>query len=165
MTNEDLMHDLLPGRNDAALALDLDLGPLRSSLGYMLRRAQMAATQEFHRTFESLDLRPSQFAVLTLIHRNPGLRQSQVSEALGIQRTNFVVLLDALEQRGLARRAPAADRRSHALHLTPEGTALVAEMARLAGEYEARLEAAIGPANRDQLLGLLEKLAELDEPG
>ena len=50
------------------------------------------------------DIRPAQFSVLEVIGRNPGLRQTQVSFALGMKTTNFVPLLDQLERRGLAAR-------------------------------------------------------------
>ena len=46
------------------------------------------------RAFAPFDIRPAQFSVLTVIERNPGLTQSQVAEALGIKRTNFVGMLD-----------------------------------------------------------------------
>ncbi len=82
----------------------LDLGELPSLSGYMLRRAQFAAFNDFLRYFEDLGVRPVQYAVLTVIDRNPGLKQSQVSEALGIKRANLVAILDTLERRGLARR-------------------------------------------------------------
>ena len=90
----------------------------------MLRRAQLVVFQDFFAAFAPFDIRPAQFAVLTVIERNPGLTQSQVADALGIKRTNFVGMLDALEARGLAeRRQTARDKRSYALYLTAEGAA------------------------------------------
>ena len=41
-----------------------------------------------------------------LLEHAPGLKQSEVAAALGIQRANFVALFDGLERRGLARRSP-----------------------------------------------------------
>ncbi len=80
----------------------VDLGPLAEGLGFALRRAQAAVAEDFSRRFGPEDIRPSQFAVLTVLRQNPGLRQTQVSFALGIKRTNFVPLIDELERRGLA---------------------------------------------------------------
>src|SRR6516165_8251255 len=98
---------------------EVDLGMLPELIGFMLRRAQIVVFQEIFPLFSEVDIRPAQFSVLVVIERNPGLTQSQVSAALGIKRTNFVALLDSLEQRGLAeRQARAGDRRSHALYLT-----------------------------------------------
>jgi len=101
------------GANERAQAQEIDLGPLPHLVGYMLRRAQLAVFQDFWRGYEAFDIRPAQYAVLLVIERNPGLRQSQVSAALNIKRANLVALLDSLESRGLARRVPVAtDRRS-----------------------------------------------------
>ena len=101
---------------------DIDLGPLPELIGYVLRRAQLVVFQDFFAAFAPFDIRPAQFSVLTVIERNPGLTQSQVAEALGIKRTNFVGMLDELEKRGLAERRQAArDKRSYALYLTADG--------------------------------------------
>jgi DNA-binding MarR family transcriptional regulator len=137
----------------------IDLSPLSGLIGYRLRRAQVAVFQDFHRAFQAVDIRPVQFGILSLIDRNPGLKQSEVSAALGIKRTNFVPLLDELEQRGLAKREAAqSDRRSYALYLTEAGTALMDELYAINRLHEARLTARIGEAGRTRLLALLEQL-------
>lgn len=140
----------------------IDLGPLQDLLGYRLRRAQLAVFQDFLTVMKDFDLRPAQFSVLAIINSNPGLKQSRVSEALGINRANFVALLDELEQRKLARRAPAPDdRRSNALYLTPKGeTFLKDAYRRLLSHHEKRVDALLGP-DKAQLLALLERLTGL----
>lgn len=149
-------HDIDEARRATAL------GPLEDSLGYALRRAQLASFQEFMQAFAEVDIRPAQFGVLVVLESNPGLKQSEVSAALGIKRTNFVALFDSLETRGLATRAATpADRRSHALFLTSAGTALVEKLKAIHGGYESRLVAKIGAGNRARLLDLLHRLAEL----
>lgn len=151
---------------DARGAEHLDLGELPSLSGYMLRRAQFAAFNDFLRFFEDLGVRPVQYAVLTVIDRNPGLKQSQVSEALGIKRANLVAILDALERRGFARReAVATDRRSYALRLTDKGTALMKELRARSEAHEKRLAAVIGEDGRRQLLKLLAGVIEAVGPG
>ncbi|MEK9970554.1 MAG: MarR family transcriptional regulator [Ferrovibrio sp.] len=141
----------------------VSLGLLDNLLGYRLRRAQLAVFQDFLVAMKDFDLRPAQFSVLAIIAANPGLKQSRVSEALGINRANFVALLDELEQRKLARRAPApGDRRSNALFLTPKGESFLKDAYRhLLTEHEKRVEAVLGSADKQQLLGLLQKLTAL----
>jgi DNA-binding MarR family transcriptional regulator len=139
----------------------VDVGPLGEMIGYALRRAQLAVFDAAIRGFSELDLRPTQYSVLALVRHKPGLKQSDVAAALGIQRANFVTLLDALEQRGLARRSPAPhDRRSYALHLTEDGQRVLARANALVGDIEARLDARLGPGGREQLLALLRRLTE-----
>lgn len=143
----------------------IDLGLLGESTGFLLKRAQMAVFGDFIRTFAEADLRPAQFSVLIIIARNPGLRQSEVSGALSIKRTNFVPLLDSLEERGLVKRKLATtDRRSHALYLTAKGTSLVKELNRLWGEHEQRVRALLGEDGRQQLLSLLGRILEMGGP-
>ena len=140
----------------------INLGPLQDLLGYRLRRAQLTVFQDFLTVMKAFDLRPAQFSVLAIIEANPGLKQSRVSEALGINRANFVALLDELEQRKLARRAPAPDdRRSNALYLTPKGEAFLKDAhRRLLSHHEKRIDTMLG-ADKQHLLALLERLSGL----
>jgi DNA-binding MarR family transcriptional regulator len=134
----------------------LDVGPLAGKVGYALRRAQIAVFDDVIAAFAELDLRPAQYSVLVLLEHAPGLKQSDVAGALGIQRANFVALFDGLERRGLARRSPTPnDRRSYALYLTEAGQGVLARAARLEADHEARLDARLGPGGREQLLKLL----------
>jgi len=140
---------------------DVDLGALPDLIGYVLRRAQLEVFQDFFSAFAPFDIRPAQYSVLTVIERNPGLTQSQVAEALGIKRTNFVGMLDALEARKLAeRRQTAGDKRSYALYLTADGTALMRKLKPVLKTHETRMIAKIGEDGRDQLIALLNQLAD-----
>lgn len=139
----------------------IDLGPLPELIGYVLRRAQLAVFQDFFAAFAPFDIRPAQFSVLTVIERNPGLTQSQVAEALGIKRTNFVGMLDALEARGLTERRQAArDKRSYALYLTAEGSALMRKLKPVLKSHETRMVALVGEDGRDRLVELLHDIAD-----
>ncbi len=140
-------------------ARSIDYGPLEASIGYKLRRAQLAIFDELIGLFDEIGLTPGSFSVLLVIGRNPGLKQSQVSAALGIQRTNFVGLIDALERRGLAVRKPSEkDRRSHALHLTTAGRDLIARATELQRRHESILARKLGRGGREMLLDLLDRL-------
>jgi DNA-binding MarR family transcriptional regulator len=139
----------------------VDLGPLPELIGYVLRRAQLVVFQDFFATFAPYDIRPAQFSVLTVIERNPGLTQSQVAAALGIKRTNFVGLLDALEKRGLAeRRQTARDKRSYALYLTAEGATLMRKLKPVLRAHEQRMVSKVGEDGRDRLIALLRDIAD-----
>ena len=149
---------------EAAAALptrEVSFGPLPEYLGYTLRRAQMASVGEFLEAFKDIDIRPTQLAVLIIIRENPGIRQREVCEALGIQKANFVPLLNELERRGLTLRKPVAgDRRSLALHLTTLGNATLQRACQIHDAYEERFIARLGRRGHDQLLALLNKLMD-----
>jgi DNA-binding MarR family transcriptional regulator len=137
------------------------MGHLPELLGYALRRAQVTVFADFHHRFSADDITPAQFGVLEVLKHNPGLRQTQVSAALGVRRTNFVPLFDGLEARGLAeRRKVPADRRAFALYLTPAGEDLLERLERTVSEHEAKFTARIGAEGKHQLLTLLHRLCD-----
>ncbi len=147
------------GDINGAAVTPLRFGALADYVGYALRRAQMSSVTGFLDAMKEVDLRPTQFAVLTLINENPGVRQNDICAALGLQKANFVPLLNELQRRGLAvRKEGVADRRSSALHLTPEGMTLLRRALELHTEWERRILARLGTRGRDQLLVLLHKL-------
>jgi DNA-binding MarR family transcriptional regulator len=140
-------------------AREVRFGPLAGYIGYWLRRAQVWAVSGFLETMQELDLRPTQFSVLIIIHENPGIRQTEVCAALGLQKANFVPLLNELQRRGLAvRKVGVPDRRSSALHLTPQGQALLERANQLHSEWEGHIAARLGARGQEQLRELLQKL-------
>ena len=139
--------------------------PLRTEattaiVGYRLRRAQLAVFQRFLTEFAELDLRPAEYSVLVLIDDNPGRKHSEIAEILGIKRANFVALINGLEARGLTeRRSSSGDRRASALHLTATGRSFLKKARATQDAFEAACVKRLGgPAERDQLLELLDRL-------
>jgi DNA-binding MarR family transcriptional regulator len=134
----------------------VDLDGLTAHLGYLIRRTQIWIFQDFIRTLATVNIRPAQYSVLTVIDANPGLTQMSLSKALGIERARLVHLLDGLEARRFVERRPSAnDRRSHALYLTAKGGTALADIKALAQEHEQHLAERVGRKNRQQLLRLL----------
>jgi DNA-binding MarR family transcriptional regulator len=137
----------------------VDLGPLPSLVGYLARRAQLTIFEDFNRTLSQLDLSPGAFAALLVAHRNPGLRQRRMGEALGIQPPNMAVLAAGLCSRGLLQQRPhPSDKRAVALHITPAGRALLEQAERLVAAHDQRVTRALNQAERAELLRLLGKL-------
>jgi DNA-binding MarR family transcriptional regulator len=148
--------------SDKAAEPEFDLPVMGSIIGYKLRRAQLAVFQDFIGAFARLKLRPAEFSVLALIAERPGQKQTEIADTLGIKRANFVALMDGLERRGLAERQKAStDKRSHSLQLTPEGSAFVTKMLAVWHQHENGLiEKLGGPAERDRLIALLDRLLD-----
>lgn len=138
----------------------IDTSGIDGIIGYRLRRAQVAVFASFVKHFASANLKPAEYSVLILAADNPGLKPSQMAAVLGVQRANFVALAAGLEGRGLIERTTSeADRRSHAIHLTAAGAAMVRDVRRIQEKFEAEIVAGLGgEAERDRLLGLLKKL-------
>ena len=141
-------------------ASNFDLSVLTEAVGYQLRRAQMAVFQDFTETFIAEGLRPADFSVMILIWKNPGSKQSEVAEALGIQRANFVAIIDSLEKRGLAeRRKTGSDRRVQSLYLTDVGEGFASDMMRSWRTHEDRMIEKLGGVERHaELIDILSRL-------
>ena len=102
------------------------MSAIERHVGYLLRRAQLQVFEDVIRALAPLGLRPATYSALVIIDANPGRSQREVASALGIQRPNFVAMMDEFETRGLAERLPSpTDRRSHALRLTERGQSLL----------------------------------------
>lgn len=135
---------------------DIGLDALVGHAGYAVRRFQLWIFQDFIKTLAAVDIRPTQYSVMTVIGANSGLSQMAVAKRLGIERARLVHLLDSLEARDFVSRIPSAtDRRSHALHLTARGKTALAQFRRLAAEHERHVAEKIGKENREQLLQIL----------
>jgi DNA-binding MarR family transcriptional regulator len=140
-------------RNDAE---ETGLDALVGHAGYAVRRFQIWIFQDFVRTLAGVDIRPTQYSVMTVIGANPGLTQMAVARRLGIERARLVHLLDSLERRKLVKRIKSkSDRRSHALHLTAQGEIALTKFKRLAAKHERHVEEKIGKENRERLLHIL----------
>lgn len=158
LTRKSAVHDAdslpAPLRRNGGTAIDL--GALNGHLGYFARRLQVWIFQDFIRTLAAIQIRPAQFSVLVVIGANAGLSQSDLSQALGIERARLVRLLDRLERRGLTERRPSPkDRRSHALFLTGEGQKLLKRAEALARRHEERLIAILGTGRHGMMLEAL----------
>ncbi len=138
----------------------VDLGMLRSLLGYHLRRAQVAVFQHFAQSMGAADITPGQFGVLTVIDANPGLSQVQLGQALGIDRSTVVAMIDRLEARGFVIRAPAPhDRRSHALRLGPAGIAALRDLVERVRAHERAIAGDLDAEEQALLIRLLDRIA------
>jgi len=139
----------------------IDYGILPELVGYHLRRAQVAAFADFATATQSLSLTPGLAGILIVVSRNPGLSQTALARAMGIENSTLVEVIDKLEKRELVERHSAPrDRRTHALHLTRTGQQLVKRLEPLVREHEDRLLRNFTAAERQRFIGYLRRLAD-----
>ena len=90
---------------------------------------------------------------------NPGMKQTQLADAIQLDRSSVVSVLDKLEARGLVERVRAPDnRRANALHLTTEGRHILDSLIPQVRAHEERVLGNLDPAERAQLQKLLGRL-------
>lgn len=132
-------------------------GLLSDLLGYRLRVAQQAVFRDFARAIPEAS--PGRAGILLLIDANPGVTQSRLAQAVGIDRSTMVGVLHALEARELVERRRGKDRRTNGLWLTRAGQTLVGGLKQRIRVHERRVASHLSATERAQLLALLEKLA------
>jgi len=136
----------------------LDHGILPDLIGYQLRLAQLAVFRDFERTVGDLGVSPGRVGVLVLVNGNPGITQSRLAEAVGLDRSTLVPVLDDLERRGFVERRRGADRRTNGLSLTASGKQLLGRVKRRIASHERRMVSGMTEKERDQLVALLARL-------
>jgi DNA-binding MarR family transcriptional regulator len=129
--------------------------------GFLLAQLGAHAHRRFAERLAALDLHPRHFGMLSHLAASEGQSQQALSVALGIHRSAVVVLVDDLEERGLAeRRRDPVDRRAYTLYLTQPGRDLLADLERMAWEQEAELLTALDESERSQLISLLQRVTD-----
>lgn len=124
-----------------------------------LMRAAESVTARIHRHLGEVDLTISQFGVLEAIYHLGPLSQVELGKKILKTSGNMTMVIDNLEQRGLARRERnVEDRRYFTVHLTDAGEKLIREF--FPG-HAARITAEMGmltPSEQEQLSRLCRKL-------
>lgn len=141
---------------------------LTDHLGYWLRMVSNHVSQAFARRVEDRGVTVAEWVVLRQLHDVDALAPSQLAERLGLSRSAISRLADRLIAKGLASRTDhVTDGRAHTLSSTPEGRALIPDLARLADESDAEAFGALSADDRRMLGKLLRRIAvarELSTP-
>lgn len=136
----------------------IDMSYLEGTVGYSIRRAQMAVFQSIYDAFDEKAVTLVQFSVMAVTADNPEITQAELAEVLAVERPRIVPLLNRLEELGLARRLVCkADKRNRRIVLTPKGHRTLAELKRRFAIHEQQLDALLG-ADKAQLLSMLYRL-------
>ena len=108
-----------------------------------------------------LGMTRAQWAVLSRIEHNEGLKQSEIAEMLEIQPITLTRLLDRLEENGLIERRPDEnDRRARRLHLTPAAKPLVDQLDSLGRDMLRRVLRNLSAEKIEQLTGDIEAIRD-----
>ena len=151
-------------RNGETFAETINFGPLAHWVGFNLRMAQEAAFQAFSRRSLEIGESPGRFATLTLIARNPGISQTELSLANGRDKSSLTPVVEDLVRRGLVeRKRMVSDRRTYRLNVTAAGKKILTTLTRCARRHERNLDSVIGARDRKRFIQILKKIAaEID---
>jgi len=143
-----------------------DLDGLRNSLGFQLRRVQLAYKKHFIRVASDPTFQLNQVAAMRVIAQNPGITATALAAGLTVEAAQVTAIVNLLEQRGfLQRRKVASDGRSRSIRLTAFGRREMNRLEAITAEVEATFVGDVLSADeREQLIGLLDRLRRSRTP-
>ena len=107
---------------------------------FLLKRAELAVRGCVEKALLQAGLTPTQFHVLLLLERNPGISAAQVARSVGIRPQSVNDSLGPLERKGLLLRRPsAAHRRVLEIRLSAAGIRLLARTLPIVSRLEDEL--------------------------
>ena len=138
---------------------------MRDRVPFLLFRASQASLALANQMLAEIALCARQVGILTMVTELEPMTQKALADALRIDRTTMVALLDDLEAKGyVARQRHPRDRRAFLVHPTGPGRAAKIDAVRILDEQQQRFLAPLTPAERRQLAVLLKRLHRLPAP-
>jgi DNA-binding MarR family transcriptional regulator len=134
------------------------VGELGMRLGYQLRRVDLLAMESLYEDIAGLGVPPGRATAMAYIERHPGCDQTELGNALGVNRASTMAAVNALVALGVVERRSGRDRRSNALHLTEKGRRLHTEVIELTAEHDEHFFHMLTASERAELFRLLVKI-------
>lgn len=134
--------------------------PLCANLAWLLGQASFALNSEVTAAFAGIGLTPRSHFVLQAAMQGEH-SQSELAEAVGLDKTTMVVTMDELEAAGLAERRPSpTDRRARVIVVTSAGRKKVKQGRALFERVQEDVLAALPADDRETFVASLSRLVQ-----
>ncbi|MER5740474.1 MarR family winged helix-turn-helix transcriptional regulator [Streptomyces sp. NPDC002262] len=138
---------------------------IRSLPSWLLGRAAARGHRLVAEALAQVGMRMMHHAVLSAVAELGPVSQADLGRSLGIDPKDMVTILNDLQNDGLVTRAPdAKDRRKNTIALSPNGKRRLVQTEKLGRQANDELTAALTPAERTQLMSLLARMVQPEEP-
>ena len=136
---------------------------LRDAPGHLIRRCQQRAVDLFVDEVGENGPNPRQFAVLINVYQNPGMSQTTLVEASGIDRSTLTEVLRLMIKRDMISKSRTQkDRRANALFLTPNGQKILENAFEATERAQEKILSPLNTSDRAQAMDILTALANHD---
>ncbi|MFG1477092.1 MarR family winged helix-turn-helix transcriptional regulator [Xanthobacter sp. V4C-4] len=143
----------------SATPLPHALPELTDHLGFWLRAVSNHVSHAFAAKLDGKGVTVAEWVMLRALHDTPPAAPSRLAATMGMTRGAITRLADRLIAKGLmVRAAHPDDGRAQTLALTPEGAALLPELAALADRNDAETFDVLSADERETLSRLLKKM-------
>ena len=143
---------------DGRLAIDSDFD-VKRRIGLRVNVLARMMRNHFDRQVANLNVTRSQWAMIAVVARQPGLTQRMISEALEMSEASAGRLIDRLCADGLLeRREREDDRRARSVYLTKASQPLLDKLAEIAATGEVKAFKGFSDDDLDRFIGYLDHL-------
>lgn len=141
----------------------LMLGILPELIGRQLRMAQLRAFKDYSMEVEGASLTPGSFETLELLDQNPGLGQTRLAAAIGLDKSSLVPMISRLESLELVEREPSlVDKRAIELRITAKGRRTLRLLRAYVRERDERITQGMSRNEVETLNHLLKRIAQIN---
>lgn len=142
-----------------------DASELTKHIGFWMRMISNNVSYSFARKLEASGVTVAEWVILREMYGNADKTSpSSIAEISGLTRGAVSKLMTRLLEKGLVHRAESdEDRRYQEIELTKSGKTLVPKLALLADRNDDEFFSGLSNTERNQLTGLLKKLAQIHQ--
>lgn len=149
-----------PGRPVQLIAREL-----AARCGYLLARLGFAFKEQALASAEAAGFELYDYSVLAILGEGARETQATIADALDLDPSRLVALLDSLEQRDfVVRQRDPSDRRRHVVSITTSGREALTRMRAIVNEVEDDFFGPLDHDHRETLHQTLVALAERNDP-
>lgn len=143
----------------------LEPSHLKSHIGFWMRLISNNVSHAFARKLEASGVTVAEWVVLREMYSSDDITSpSAIADLTGLTRGAVSKLITRLFEKGMVyRRGSSNDRRYQEIELTKNGKALVPKLALLADQNDSEFFSGLSSAEKNHLIGLLKKLAEIHQ--
>lgn len=133
----------------------------RESVAFLLHDLARQFRYRFDAQARAIGVTRPQWRALLYLARREGITQTELAEALEVERITLCRMVDRLaEARLVERRADPQDRRVWRLHLLPRANEIVGKLTAIGAEIEESALSALAPVERTMLRETLIRMRE-----
>jgi DNA-binding MarR family transcriptional regulator len=148
------MDDVIRDRDEV-----VEPAELLSRVSYRIRLIQIAAYKSFEKVVTGLGTAPRYYGLLKIVEANPGIPQTRLAEAIFLDRSSLVPILETLTDEGwVERRATERDRRVRRVYLTAQGQERLSLLEREVARHEEMMTGGMSEAEKARLLASFDRI-------